>query len=185
MFSRYGRILTLVLFFLAGPIFCGTAAAAGFSADVFSHHGKDTMQGKMYFGQEKIRFETSGMITITRMDKKLVWLLMPTEKMYMEQPIRLENVVAGAEKVPGEVERTFLGQETVNGYAANKYRITIQSEGKRQSILQWLTVDGNLPVKTAAADGRWWQEFRNISLGEPDASLFEIPEGYKKFAMGM
>jgi hypothetical protein len=52
-------------------------------------------------------------------------------------------------------------------------------------MLQWLMVDGGLPVKTAAEDGKWWQEFRNIKLGEPDADLFEVPAGYKKFAMGM
>lgn len=185
MLRRIGLILALV-FLLAGTAFVATAAAAGFSADVFTYHGKESMQGKMYFAKDKIRFETAGMVSITRMDKKVVWLLMPTEKMYMEQDIRLENIVAaGSEAVPGEVERTLLGTETVNGYLTNKYRIVVQSEGRRQAILQWLMVDGLLPVKTASEDGKWWQEFRNIKLGEPDPDVFEIPAGYKKFAMGM
>ncbi len=183
MLRRISIVLTLAMFLIAGPVF--VASAAGFSADVFVHHGKDTMQGKMYFAQDKARFETAGMVSITRMDKKVVWLLMPTEKMYMEQTLRLENMVAGGEAVPGEVERTLLGSETVNGYLTNKYRIVVQSEGRRQAMLQWLMVDGMLPVKTAAEDGKWWQEFRNIKLGEPDADLFEVPAGYKKFSMGM
>lgn len=186
MFRRIGVVMILALLFAVGPVLTASAAFTGFSADVFTHHGKDTMQGKMYFAKDMMRFETAGMVSITRMDKKVVWLLMPTEKMYMEQAIRLENIVAaGTEAVPGEVERTLLGTETVNGYLTNKYKIVVQSEGRRQVMLQWLMVDGLLPVKTAAEDGRWWQEFRNIKLGEPDADLFEIPAGYKKFSMGM
>lgn len=185
MLSRLGVIVTLLLFILAGPG-ASAAAAAGFSADAYMFQGgKQIMQGKMYMAKDRARFEYGGTVNIVRMDKKLVWMLMPSQKMYMEQSLRPENMVSGSERMPGEVERTLLGTETVNGYAANKYRITVQGEGKRQSMLQWLTVDGSLPVKTAAEDGRWVQEFRNIQMGEPDDFLFEVPPDYKKFAMGL
>ena len=105
--------------------------------------------------------------------------------MYMEQAFRPENVVPSSEPTAGEVERTLLGTETVNGAAADKYRITVQTDGKRHTFLQWLAKDSLLPVKTAAEDGSWWQEYRNFKLGEPDPALFELPDGYKKFSMGM
>lgn len=177
-------------FIMAAVLLCWAAAAGafgyqGFSADIVSYASKETMNGKIIVSRDKMRFENAGMVTITRMDKKLVWLLMPSEKMYMEQSIRLDNVVPSAEPVAGEVERTLLGTEAVNGQAANKYRITIQVDGKKNSLYHWLAVDSGLPLKIGAIDGSWWKEYRNIKVGEPDASLFELPDEYKKFAMGM
>lgn len=163
----------------------GVAAAEGFSADVVSKYGQDTMNGKIYVAKDKMRFESAGMVTITRMDKQTVWLLMPSQKMYMEQGIRLDNVVPGSEPSAGEVARTLLGTETVNGYNANKYRVTVKVDRDRPSFLLWLAVDSSLPVKMAAEDGKWSQEYRNIVVGEPDAALFEVPDNYKKFSMSM
>ena len=178
-----------VCLILTAELLCATMtvalAAQGFSADIVTAHGNQTMQGKIFVSGEKMRFETAGMATITRMDRKVVWLLMPSEKMYMEQAFRPENVVPSSEPTAGEVERTLLGTETVNGAVADKYRITVQTDGKRHTFLQWLAKDSLLPVKTAAEDGSWWQEYRNIKLGEPDPALFELPDGYKKFSMGM
>lgn len=183
------KLRLCVCLVLMTALLVGTMAVAaafqGFSADIVSAHGKQTMQGKIFVAGDKMRFETAGVVSITRMDKRVVWMLMPSEKMYMEQPFRPENVVPSSEPVAGEVERTLLGTETVNGQAANKYRITVQTDGKRHSFLQWLAVDSLLPLRTAAEDGSWWQEFRNIKEGVPDAALFELPAGYKKFSMGM
>ena len=177
-------------FIMAAVLVCWAAAAGafaqqGFSADIVSYAGKETMTGKIFVARDKTRFETAGMVTITRMDKKVVWMLMPTEKMYMEQAIRADNIVPSAEPVAGEVERTLLGTEAVNGQAANKYRVTVQAEGRKTSMYHWLAVDSGLPLKIGAIDGSWWQEYRNIKVGEPDAAFFELPDGYRKFAMGM
>lgn len=38
----------------------------------------------------------------------------------------------------------------------------------------------NFPVKTAAVDGSWTQEYRNIKMGPQPNSLFEVPSGCKK-----
>jgi len=173
--------MAVVLLCLAG--FDTVAAAYGFSADVVSYYGKETIQGKILVTQDKQRFESAGTIAITRLDKKLVWLLMPTEKLYMEQAIRLQNIVPTSGPLPDELERTLLGSETVNGYPANKYRVTLLLGKQKQSYLQWLAVDSGWPVKMAAEDGKWYTEYRNLQAVNPDARLFEIPAGYQVFGM--
>jgi hypothetical protein len=40
-------------------------------------------------------------------------------------------------------------------------------------------------VKTAATDGSWWSEFKNIKTMPQDPALFEIPSGYKKMSFSM
>jgi hypothetical protein len=40
-----------------------------------------------------------------------------------------------------------------------------------------------IPLKTASVNGDWWFEYKNIRTGRQDPALFELPAGYKKFAM--
>jgi hypothetical protein len=177
--------LTILLLSLFA--FSAVASAAGFSADIVSCGGKEIMTGKIYLAGDKIRTEYSQMITIMRMDKKVIWMIMPEEKMYMEQPFDLSNIrnrVPSAEPAADEVERVLIGQEAVNGYAADKYRVTVKTPKGQSSHYMWLSGDPGMvmAVKTAAIDGSWWQEFRNIQLGTPDDALFELPAGYSKMS---
>ena len=86
------------------------------------------------------------------------------------------------ESAPGEIDRVFILKETVNGYASDKYKVTINDQG---SHYEWISSDPGITmsVKTAAIDSSWWNEYRNISLVAPDPALFEIPSGYTKMSM--
>ncbi|MGE4588772.1 MAG: DUF4412 domain-containing protein [Acidaminococcaceae bacterium] len=158
-------------------------SAMSFSADFYGSEGQS---GKIYIDSSKTRMETNEMISITRYDKMLVWLLMPEEKMYMEQslnPVEInQEHLPSNQTVPDEIERVFISHETINGYASDKYKITINNQG---SHYEWISSDPGLTmsVKTAAIDGSWWNEYRNISLAAPDPSLFEVPSGYTKMNM--
>ncbi|MBI5598242.1 MAG: DUF4412 domain-containing protein [Deltaproteobacteria bacterium] len=168
-------------------LFCGAAFAVDFSADMVSTTKKQgVFRGKIAVAGEKARMEAEGAISITRMDKKVVWVLMPAEKMYMEQPLRPENVVpSGEDKMQGEVERKSLGTETVEGEAARKYRVTYKAGGKKEEVFLWAAVRHGLPLKIAAIDGSWVVEYKNIKTGQQPDKLFEIPAGYKKFSFSM
>ena len=164
-------------------IFAVSASAMSFSADIYSSDGQN---GKIYMDSGKVRMETSEMISITRPDKMLVWLLMPETKMYLEQALNpadpKNKPMPTNESAPGEIERVFILRETVNGYASDKYKVTINDQG---SHYEWISSDPGITmsVKTAAIDGSWWNEYRNISLVTPDPALFEIPSGYAKMSM--
>lgn len=177
--GRYVVLFTMVCLLALS----GTVLASGFSADIVTVTGNEKMTGKVFVGQEKMRFETEEVITITRMDKQVVWLLMPDEKLYMEQKLQKGNVVPSKEPAPGELERVHLGTETFDGKPADKYRITVQTNGQKDSFYQWIAKDSGFPVKMAAIDGSWRQEYRNLVVGEPPASQFEIPAGYQKMQM--
>jgi len=182
---RFGLCLVLAV-----ALVLGTAAVAsayqGFDADVVSVVGQQTTYGRIFVSGDKMRLEKAGMTAITRMDKQVVWLLMPRDKMYIEQAFRPENIVPASEATSGELERTPLGKETVNGRVADKYLVTVRLDGKRTTTyILWLAADSALPLKTAAEDGSWRQEYRNVVAGVPDPARFEIPDGYKKFAMGL
>ncbi len=178
---RRFSFIVLFVFLLAG-----TSFALQFSADTVMTSGKIKTSGKIYFSGERFRMDMTSpraMTTITRLDKKVVWSVMPEQRMYMEIPFNPKREPMVKDKVQGEIERKLIGTEAVDGHPAKKYLVTYKSGGEKTQIYQWMATDLNFPVKTAAVDGSWTQEYKNIRLGNQPDSLFNVPAGYKKFQM--
>lgn len=165
-------------------MFIAAASAVDFSAEMEMCSAEGRFCGKMNVSGDKTRMEIPGGVAITRMDKNIVWMLIPEQRMYMEQPVDRRMSVSAREKVDGELERKELGIETINGRVAKKYLVTYDSGGRRESVYQWIDQSAGMPVKTAAVDGSWSSEFRNIDTRPQDPALFEIPTGYQKMSMG-
>ncbi len=180
------RIISVVLVVVISIfLFGGIAVAQDFSADMVSTTKAGVSTGKIFVAKEKTRMETLQTIIITRIDKNVVWILMPAQRMYMEQPLKPENVVATTDKMPGEIERKLVGKETVGGKRTDKYRIVYTAADKKEAIFQWIAADSGFPIKSAAVDGRWSIEYKNLKTGKQPDSLFEIPTGYQKFSLGV
>lgn len=161
--------------------------AVEFSADtVTTFKGEQKTEGKIYYKPDRFRTEMKtprGMIAITRMDKKVIWSIMPKEKTYMEMPLDLKNKPKVDEKFEGEIERKEIGRETVDGHPTRKYLITYKVGNKKVQVYQWMATDIKFPVKTSSVDGSWTQEFKNVKMSPQSDSLFEVPQGYKKMKM--
>jgi hypothetical protein len=146
----------------------------------------EKITGKLYYKPDRFRMEMKAhedMIVITRTDKKVAWNIMPAMKMYMEMPFDLKNRPMVEDKFEGETERKLLGSETIDGHPTKKYLITYKSGNGTDQVYQWIATDINFPLKTAATDGLWTQEFRNVRISSQPGSLFEIPAGYQKMDM--
>ena len=179
------KIVYTVFFVLGMALLACPVYAQDFSADMVSSSAEGSFTGKIYVSGEKSRMEMPEAITISRMDKKVAWMLMPSEKMYMEQPLNPHSAVSTTDKIDGEIERKVEGNEQVNGRDTTKYRVTFQAEGKREEVFQWIDESAHIPVKTAAIDGSWSSEFKNIHTGPQDQSSFEIPAGYRPMSFDM
>jgi hypothetical protein len=77
-----------------------------------------------------------------------------------------------------------LAKKPIDGKKTDKYRIVHETAGKEQTIFQWIT-DTGLPVKSAAVNGSWVLEYKNLKTGKQPDTLFEIPAGYQKFSLGV
>jgi len=170
--------------FMVSLAVLGHVFAAEFSADMINKAGGQTMQSKIYMKDNKIRMETKEEKTysIVRMDKKIMWVIMPEEKSYMEMISDQLQQVPG-EKMKGEVGRKYLSSETVNGFPTKKYEVTIKNDEVSDKAYQWIATDLNFPIKMTALDGSWSTEYKNIKVGGQPDSLFEIPANYEKKAM--
>jgi hypothetical protein len=162
--------------------FAATVEAADFSADMINTSKGKVLKSKIFMTKDKIRLETHESIMITRMDKKVVWILMPNDKMYMEQSFNPEKAPATSKKVEGEIERKLIGQEVIDGRKTDKYQITYTQRRRKSSMFQWIASGIEVPVKMAAVDNSWITEYKNIKTSRPSGSLFEIPAGYRSFS---
>jgi len=177
------KIFAVILFVL---LFSGVAFALEFSADTITTMKGMKTKGKMYFKPDKFRVDMEvpmQMIMITRIDKKVVWSIIPEEKIYMEMPFDLKKKPMVDEKIDGEVERKYLGDETIDGHPTKKYLVTFKVNGQTEQIYQWWATDIKLAIKSAAVDGSWVHEFKNVKTGPQPENLFELPAGYKKMEM--
>jgi hypothetical protein len=175
-------------------------AQTEFSADII---GKSNNADKMYFGKDKIRFESANsqsrgagaFIMDLNTGKSLV--LMNEQHMYMEMPGEamenrgmfrffqsgdVENACADWLKLAANKGGTChkVGSDTVNGRKTVKYEGT-NAKGEHSTV--WLDSKLRFPVKWEGKDGTGG-ELQNIKEGPQPASLFEPPAGFTKMDMG-
>ncbi len=179
----FGGILTLILC-LTAPL----AQAAELSAKVVTTAEGQEMHGKVFMKGQKIRneFQAGGEtnISIVRPDKKVVWMLMPGEKMYMEMPITEETQEKILIKKPeDQAKMKLLGTETVNGFECDKYEVDASQQGQSVKQFVWIAKKLQMPIKSVTADGSMSMEYRDIKVGGVPDSVFELPQGYEKMQM--
>lgn len=193
------RRVALLIFAVLLSVFAAQPAVAvegpkvGYSADGYMELADGVTEGPIYYmpGMERREYVEDGgsMAMIIRHDKKVVWMLMLEDKMYMETKFPKE----GRKDDLGnyKVEQTTVGPDTVNGIKATKTKVIMTGrKGEKMGGFLWTTGDG-IVVKTdiIAVDKkskeRIKSELKNLKVGRQDPSIFEIPADYSKMDMGM
>ncbi len=201
--QRMIRFSCLVAMLLLGGL---AVAQTEFSGEIVNNQRGDRNSSKVYFGKDKMRFESTatgkdpmgGGAMIIDLNTRASIVLMPERHMYMEMPGQMmqkrnltydffrtgdaENACSDWLKLPANQGGTChkVGSETVNGRNTVKYEGT---NAKGESGFVWLDPKLRFPVKWTGKDGKGG-EMRNIQEGSQPASLFEIPPGFQKFDMG-
>jgi hypothetical protein len=160
-----------------------------YSAESVLRSGKMEMVNRVFVGgRDRWRVEISGQpqVTIVRLDRKLMYTLLPAGKSYYELPMS-EGEASPAFKAAtpqGKVSRKVLGREQVAGRPTTKYEVSVSVPGRPARInYEWLSEELGVPIKMMAADKSWSMEYRNLKLGPQDPKLFEVPAGYKKLVL--
>jgi hypothetical protein len=152
--------------------------------------------GKLYYGSMRVRIdmEAAGHQSemITDLQSKTTYMVMPQQRMYMEQkisdmpgrrgapdwkPYDPNNPCASREGTTCKKE----GSESVNGRMCDKWLIT-DKNGRTDTV--WIDQKNHIPIKTVSADGTT-VELKNIKEETQSSSLFDVPSGYTKMDMGM
>ena len=180
-----------LLWVVVGTIFllsASLAQAAEFSAKVITKAGGMEIPGKMYIKGEKARNEVQmaghSTVQIMRPDKKVVWVIMPQQKAYMEMSFTKDHeqkMLKISEQAKANMKK--IGTETVNGYECDKYETTMGPEGKSQKQYIWVAPKLGVPIKMVSEDGSFSLEYKDIKPEKLEDSLFELPKGYRKMQL--
>ena len=119
-------------------------------------------------------------MSIIRMDKKKMYVVMEENKSYMELPFNKDEFSAADFSIGAvQTKQEKVGTETVGGYKADKFKVTTTAMGRTITSFQWIAPEfAPMPIRTES-DGAIL-EMQNIKTACPDASLFELPKGYTR-----
>ena len=189
-------MIVLVSVLLGFAVSAGAAenSTPEYSADSTMETSDGVVKGTVYVAPGKERRENvmdgEKSVMIIRHDKKVIWMLMPDDKMYTEM-----KPGQGGERKDDlsayKIDQTTVGPDTVNGIQATKSKIImIGSKGDKLGGFMWTTKEGIMVKMDAIAvdknsKERFKTELTNLKIGKQKASLFEIPDGYSKMDMGM
>lgn len=180
---------------LVGSV-AGAQQPTQFKANVKIKNGADgtTSSGTMYFGGAKMRTELTmdgqSIVVLADPMAKSQYVLMPSEKTYMQMPIGQGPVsipITGPSDPTnpcgggsGNTDCVRGPNESVNGYDAVRWDYT-STEGVRTRA--WVSTRLRFPVKSQDDNGSS-VEFSNIAEGPQAAGLFAIPTGFKRGDIG-
>jgi hypothetical protein len=188
MKTLFRVLVCLIALGLALPAFAGTIKE--YTADMVDvASGK--VVGSVAATENKMRWESheddDKSLSIIRMDQGKMYAFQE-DKTFIEIPIKEDTVLTPAGLAGAmlgdafKITREKVGTETVSGYHTEKFKVTytanIMGHSKPTIITEWTAEEFDIPVRMEADDGT--VEMRNIKVGAPDASLFEIPAGYTK-----
>lgn len=169
-------------------------STAEYSADSTMETADMVMSGTVHAapGKERRESDMGGKktVTIVRQDKKVIWILTPEDKTYMEMKLGQGGERQG--DLSGyKTDLTTIGPDTVNGIRTTKNKIFMTGpKGEKLAGFSWITKEGIVVKMDAIAvdkssKERIKSELTNLKIGRQEPSLFEIPEGYSKMDMGM
>jgi hypothetical protein len=161
------------------------AQAAEFTAKMVLTDGGKAMPGKIYVKGDKMRQEFTDehgqSITIVRKDRKVVYVVIPQDKIYVEMPLKKEMPGQFLHFPDKTLKKQKVGSETVSGYSTERYQVIV-SGGSSGPVVQnfWMCDQLGMPVKMECKEKSFSVEYKDIKEGRVEDKLFEPPPGFKK-----
>jgi outer membrane lipoprotein-sorting protein len=179
LYKRVWWFILPALLLLAGP-----AAAAQFSALMMVKDGDKTLPAKIFVQDGKMRQEFNDeegqTVTIVRPDRKVVWIIIPRKRAYLEMPLKRQLPGQFIQIPPDAVTKRLVGKETVNGYETEKYEVGVRVGGGLEKQTVWLATKLGTPVKMVSIERRFSLEYKSIKEAPQPERLFNLPPGYQK-----
>lgn len=160
-----------------------------FSATFVEKFFDEVQTGKLYVTKDRTRYEISGKdeIMVTRADQKVLWLIFPKFRAYVEQPYDIpqsESFGRPEEFKTGNLSREFIDYEWEDSYRLRKFLVTVKyGVDQQDQYYEWYRDNFPLPLRTQSLDGQVSYEYKEIKLKTPDPALFAKPPRYKKVTL--
>jgi len=161
----------------------GPTWALEFTADLITHANGKTHVSNLYYRDDRWRMEHQDIgpvnVTIVRKDKQVTWLLISRLKHFKEVPYDASQAPKVQETLDGEISRSAIGTETLDGHPTTLYEVHAQEGEATVDYYQWLATDIHFPLKLVRKDGSWRIEYRRVRMGHLSDFLFQLPVNFQ------
>lgn len=192
---RWGLCLGLVLWMGQEGLPCYAAADdTAIPLVEFSGSLVKTVKGRQYHAQvfakgDRVRLEHKyairtergyAAIEIIRIDKSETWYLLAQQKELLVTGLDIDDLLPIRPTLPGERDRTPIGDATAVGRAAQLFEVQTDHHGRVERFYEWVDRDTGVVLKLVSLDREWAFEYERFRLSPQPAYYFEEPPGYKK-----
>jgi hypothetical protein len=119
------------------------------------------------------------MVVLKLAGKQGAYIVYPNLQSYCDMPTGKKG------NTEGKVDKTELGQDTVENHPCTKSKLTFTAkDGQTSEALVWEATDmKNFPIQYQTVDEgqTTTTTFTDIKMGQPAAALFELPASYKRY----
>ena len=191
----WGLCLGFVLWVGQEGMPCNAAADdVAISSAEFSGSLVKTVKGRQYQAQvfakgDRLRLEYKyairtergyAAIEIIRLDKAETWYLLAQQKELLVTGLDFEDLLPIRPALPGERERSLVGDATAAGRPAQLFEVQTDHHGRVERFYEWVDLDTGVVLKLVSRDREWAFEYERFRLSPQPAYYFEEPPGYKK-----
>src|SRR4051812_26388365 len=145
--------LVFVCLVLASVAYVRNAGSAPYSADLVTVTGGRQSTSKVYVGDSRLRTEVTAnsvqIVTIARLDEKVVYVLIPLQKLFVEKPLREEDGLL-AYISDQNAQRELVGTETLKGQSCDKYKMRMRD----QVFYVWINRSSHIPMMMFSPDDK-------------------------------
>ncbi len=162
----------------------GVAWGVEFSASMLVKDDAKIMPGKIQVSDGKLRQEFADeggqTITIVRPDLKVVWVILPRQRSYMEIPLTTKLPGQFIQIPPQALQKRLVGQERLNGYDTEKYEVSVPVGRNLEKQTYWVAAKLGLPIKMECRERQFSLEYKSIREEKVPDRLFALPPGLQK-----
>ena len=119
-------------------------------------------------------------IEIIRLDQSEAWYLLAQQRELLVTPLDPDDVLPMQASLPGERERTLVGDATVAGRAAQLYEVQTDRHGRIERFYEWVDLGTDIVLKLVSRDRDWSFEYERIRWSPQPTEYFDEPPGYQK-----
>ncbi len=148
-----------------------------FEAQVFAKSDRIRLEYK-YAIKTELGYSS---IEILRLDKRESWFLLAQRRQILSVPVKPEEILPIQPTLPGEQDRTLIGDATTIGRASRLYEVRVDYNGRNERFYEWVDVETGVVLKLVSQDRDWAIEYLRFRLTPQPDYYFEEPTGYQRW----
>lgn len=173
-----------------GPLVLPIVPQAEFSASLVKRVEGRRFEAQVFAKGDRIRLEYKyavrtelgySSIEIIRLDKRESWFLLAQRRQILPVPVKPEEILPIQPNLPGEINRSLVGEATTIGRASKLYEVRVDYNGRNERFYEWVDLETGVVLKLVSQDRDWSIEYQRIRFSPQPEYYFEEPTGYKRW----